>query len=212
MSGENIAAVKELLHSIGFDSGLEQALRANTCYLPASFDLRHTMNRGGDLCDFTFYITLANEVYQCTCYDAVCRKEVVIEDAAAASLETRMRIIDWHAMPSPATFDEIESIMQDLQQLMMTDVSSANLLMYKFWPGTALSAKINDGMTLRARYEVSQRFYITAGIQPISMDEAFRFLQSQWQARQTRRRTAPPPPAAAPKGRKAPKRKQSPDK
>lgn len=188
MVGENIVAVKELLHSIGFDSGLEQALRAKACYLPALFEVDYTLARESDSCLFLFHIKNESGIYACTYYDACYKKEIVIDDAAAASLETRMRLIDWHALPTFATFDDIESIVTDL---LLLDKVQAGLLMYKYWMHTPLEANITGIAALRAQYEISQRFYITAGAKPISMDEAYRFLQSQWLAKQARRRAAP---------------------
>jgi len=201
MVGENIAAVKELLDSIGFDSGLEQALRAKACYLPALFQIDYTLNRAGDSCVFVFHIKSVDSIYQCLFYDACYKKEVLITDDAAASLETRMQLIDWHALPAPSTFDEIESVIMDMQTLSVTEAQHANLLAYKYWAGTSLENKIAGLASLKAQYEITQRFYVSEGSKPISMDEAFRFLQSQWLAKQARKRA--PAPAAAPKARKA---------
>lgn len=200
-NGENIAAVKELLRGIGFDSGLEQALRAKACFLPALFEISCNLSRAGDSCVFTFHIKDVDGIYNCLYYDACYNKEVVIADDAAASLETRMQLVDWNATPTPGTFDEIESIIADMQLLNANDALHANLLAYKYWAGTVLENKINGLPTLKVQYEISQRFYVTEGSKPISMDEAFRFLQSQWQAKQARRRATAQ--VAAPKARKA---------
>lgn len=197
MVGENIAAVRELLHSIGFDSGLEQALRAKACYLPALFQIDYTLERTGDSCAFVFHIKNVEGIYTCMYYDACYKKEIIVDDATAASLESRMRLIDWHALPTADSFDEIESIISDMQLLAGADSLHANLLAYKYWLNTLLENKITGLAALKGQYEISQRFYITEGSKPISMDEAFRFLQSQWLARQARRRAAPPVPAKA---------------
>jgi len=197
MVGESIAAVRELLHSIGFDSGLEQALRAKACYLPALFQIDYTLERAGDSCAFIFHIKSEEGIYKCLYYDACYKKEIVIDDAATSSLESRMRLIDWHVLPTADSFDEIESIITDMQLLSAADALHANLLAYKYWVNTSLENKIAGLTSLKAQYEISQRFYVTEGAQPISMDEAFRFLQSQWLARQARRRAAPHPPAKA---------------
>ncbi|HWB27718.1 MAG TPA: hypothetical protein VG738_19720 [Chitinophagaceae bacterium] len=197
MVRENIAAVKELLSGIGFDSGLEQALRAKACYLPVLFQIDYTLNRSGDTCVFVFHIKNTDGIYQCLYYDACYKKEVVVNDDAASSLETRMQLVDWHAVPAPETFDEIESVITDMQTLAAADALHANLLAYKYWAGTLLESKIGGLASLKAQYEISQRFYVTEGSKPISMDEAFRFLQSQWLAKQARRRATPPAPAKA---------------
>lgn len=201
MVRENIAAVQELLVSIGFDSGLDQALRAKACFLPALFDICYTLERGGDRCLFVFHIKDIDGIYQCLYYDTCYTKELVIIDDAAASLETRMKLVNWHALPVPETFDEIESVIVDMQLLTTADAVHANLLAYKYWAGTALENKISGLASLKAQYEISQRFYVSEGSKPISMDEAFRFLQSQWLAKQARKRATAP--AAAPKARKA---------
>jgi len=191
MVGKNIAAVRELLRSIGFDSGLEQALRAKACYLPALFQIDYTLDRVGDSCVFVFHVKNEEGIYRCLYYDACYKKEIVIDDAAASSLETRMRLINWHVLPTADSFDEIESIITDMQLLSVADASYANLLAYKYWLNTSLENKIAGLTSLKAQYEISQRFYVTEGSKPISMDEAFRFLQSQWLAKQARRRAAP---------------------
>jgi hypothetical protein len=209
MERENIVAVIELLHSIGFDGGLEQALRAKACYLPVLFDINYTLARENDSCLFIFHIKNESGIYDCLYYDACYKKEIIIDDAAAASLETRMRFIDWHAVPSPESFDEIESIITDMQVLTDADPGHANLLAYKYWAGTSLENKIGGLTALRAQFEISQRFYVTAGAKPISIDEAFRFLQSQWLARQARRRAAPPATVKARKASRKAKHRES---
>ena len=203
MAGENIAALKELLQRMGFENGLEGALRAKACFLPPHFEVFHKIDKPGDACSFLLHVVI-NEagVYQCRYYDACYRKEIIIDDEMAASLETRMKVIDWQA-----DFDEIESVMLDLSTLAGSDLRLANLLQFKCWVDTPLENRVPDITAFRVQHEITQRFYVVEGSAPISVDEAFRFLQSRWLEKQARKKNGTAKaPTIAPKAHKATKK------
>ncbi len=198
MAGNNIAPVVKLLQTMGFENGLEHALRAKACFLPSHFEVLHKLDRAGDSCTFHLFFKEEAGMYKCLYYDACYRKEIVFDDAVAASLDTRMKVVDW-----TVDFDDIEAIMHDLKVI---DPQIANLLLFKYWSGSLLENSIGGIASLRLQYEISQRFYVIEGSTPISVDEAFRFLQSRWMEKQARKREAPTVPGIAPKARKATKK------
>ena len=201
MAGNNIAPIVKLLQTMGFENGLEHALRAKACFLPSHFEVLHKLNRAGDICSFHLFFKEEAGIYKCLYYDACYRKEIVFDDPVAASLDTRMQTIEWLT-----DFDDIEAVMHDLK---MMDAQLANLLQYKYWVGSPLENNIAGIASLRSQYEISQRFYVIEGSTPISVDEAFRFLQSRWMEKQARKREAPNVPGNKPKARKVTKKQKA---
>ncbi len=196
MAGNNLAPVVKLLQAMGFENGLERALRAKACFLPLHFEVFHKLDRAGDTCSFHLYFKEDAGMYKCLYYDACYRKEIAFDDPVVASLDSRMKTIDW-----AADFDDIEAIMHDLK---MVDPQTANLLLFKYWAGSPLESNLVSIAALRSQYEISQRFYVIEGSVPISVDEAFRFLQSRWMEKQARKKSeATKAPGVAPKARKS---------
>ncbi len=183
MAGDNIASLVELLQTMGFENGLEHALRAKACFLPLHFEAFHKLDRAGDTCSFRLHVKDDAGTYKCLYYDACYRKEIVFDDPVAASLDTRMKTIDW-----AADFEDIEAVMLDLK---MVDSQLANLLQYKYWADTLFENCVPNIATLRSQFEITQRFYVVEGSEPISVDEAFRFLQSRWMEKQARKKSEP---------------------
>ena len=207
MAGKNITAVKELLQQMGFENGLEHALRAKACFLPAHFELFHKMVKGGDTYTFSLRVEKQGDVYRCAYYNAGYRKEIILDDVSVAALETRMKAIDWIKLDN---WDSIEIAIADLQILSKTEEGTklANLLRCKYWLDTPLESMIPNAYFLRSHLEITQRFYLAEGTTPITVEEACRFLQSQWLAKHARKREAAKAPGHAPKARKAPKKKK----
>lgn len=57
-------------------------------------------------------------------------------------------------------------------------IPDAALVLYKYWAGTSLESLVPDVVALKTKYELMQRFYVSEKHQPITGDEAMRFLQN----------------------------------
>lgn len=202
MNEQNIRELKEQLLSIGFEVGLELALRRNLCFHPLRFTLQQGVERGGDRLKFRFYYEKAADenTYVCSCYDAVLYKEIQIPDVTtqefnSKELEERMAAINWKVeeilmnasvaqlYPVDGQREEaIESLVSILQLLERSEEGRqlVRLLKLKYWWDTPAERYMENLSSLKSQYEASQRFYFLEGAEVITIEEAYRFLNNKW--------------------------------
>ena len=107
-------------------------------------------------------------------------------------LDRRMADIDWSEAKEPGSVnlsDEsswgrekaIEAVVLDLFSMSETEAGKyvADYLRLKYWYGVPLLSAMYNLHALRAKYEISQRFYFFDN-QGISIEEAYRFLLNRW--------------------------------
>ncbi len=177
LNEKNITALKALAQSLGFEDGLESDLRKVVCFAPASFEVSKRLARGKDVCSATIYFEKNKTEYACLYYDVTMRKDIVLLDS---DLLFAMQKIDW-LLPEKYC-KEIDAVMDELNKL--TDQVLANKLKIKFWIDTPAEIYIPGLNVLRNQFEITQRFYFFENEQPITLDEAIRFLTIRWLEKQ----------------------------
>ncbi len=189
----NIQLLKDTLASLGFENGLENALRSHICYQPERFTLNARIQKDPDVMDFILYFEMHDSNgYACRYYDAILRKRSplegnIIADVNVPSLDKRMSLIDWN-IPASSTSsghdreESIDSVISDLKKLDNTEEGKkvAELLRLKYWPGTLAESLTGSGGIGRNKSELSQRFYFFDGRSQITVEEAYRYLCNRW--------------------------------
>lgn len=199
---ENVETIKQQLLALGFEDGLEQALLFQLCFLPEQFLLRHRKRRGPDTLVFTLHFERIGNAYDFRFYDAGLQKPISFDDAGGYSdlclaLDEKMKMVDWKNFNVAVTLESarlVETIMMGLAELSENDLGKefADRLRFKHWMHTDLEYKVQLTQPLRSRFETSQRFYFFEGEDPITIDEAHRFLQIKWMERQMQLRKKQP--------------------
>ncbi len=201
MNMENISALTEQLHSLGFeDAGY--SLMKRICFRPEKFTLAQKLEKGIEQVSFQLYFERneKNDDYALIYYDAILQKELSFGDGAIngvdiAILEKQMSTIDWkkafdfaeNKRWSPTdkvsweNEQKIETIIKSLAALEITEEgkSVAAALKLKYWNGTAYFELFDSITQTKSKGEISQRFYSSEGQPGISVDEAYRFLQNR---------------------------------
>lgn len=181
--------MKARLQSLGFHSNLEERLMAFVAFNPVSFDLPFRILEGNDCCSFYVHFEKGQlELYDTMYYTAVLHKMIPIP-TALMELDQLMQHVDWNRLWKCRFEEEIkedqlvnvQSAAAVLEQLRTT--AGTELLQYKYWAGTPLESMIENLSNFKSTYEITQRFYIIEGQQPITGNEAMRFLQSKWMER-----------------------------
>lgn len=196
MNSKNISSLAEMLVGIGFDSSIGQRLVQHICFKPSSFILTERLSRGNDLLTCTIFLERKADNYMCHYYDVSLFRETALPDLTIQSvsvreLDKRMAGIAWDVSGQDEfnfvnedtwqrEFD-IETIVTDLSRLAVAEEGRhlADYLKVKYWSGVSLPAPGENLNALRAKFEVSQRFYFFDG-KGISVDEAYRFLLNRW--------------------------------
>ncbi len=200
----NIQSLVQQLLTIGIAEEIEGSIRKNICLHPDNFHVLREYRRDSDVTYILFQFEKKDGIYQCVYYEAVLRKEiavpeVVVNEVNLPELDEKMSAIRW-IVEAPGTVstqdhkdrwqreEKIEAIVTALQQLSSTadGAALADLLRFKHWCKTPLQHLIAHAARLRKRYEIWQRFYFYADEQPITIDEAFRFLCHRWREKQMR--------------------------
>lgn len=189
MDKVNKERIKARLHELGFDYQAEEKLMGQLCFSPATFDLPFHKVSGEDEC--SFLVHLACDIagnYVVTDYSACLRKGLVL-DLPSTKIAQRMAGIDWNRLAffrcsssvtvELSVLEEAYDILQEVGKL-----EESSMVLYKYWAGTSLEILIPGLASLRNRYELTQRFYVSDQHSPISSDEAIRFLQNRWMERQ----------------------------
>lgn len=203
MDIRNISKLIETLAELGFPSSTGKTLLFNTCLHQKSFAIREQMCFGEDIIYYQLYFKEdASKKLICSYYDATLRKAVeipalVVNGMDVSDLEKRMRAVIWQIPSEDNTgaFDisdkntwkqeaEIEVITKDLETLgsIAEGADLANMLKYKFWVNPNFQSMIPELISLRSRYELTQRFYLISG-DGITTNEAYRFLNNRWTER-----------------------------
>lgn len=202
MNIENIHSLASTLRSIGLEGNVEKDLLQYACFLPAAFTLTRQVLKDKDLVTCSFYFARTKEVYACSYYEVALLKNLELPDRVVASvhvgeLDQRMAAIHWDAGEGPgedvnlqdeATWKrerEIEQVVKDLLQLKSGEEGKyfADALKVKHWSYGNVHPLFENLQALRARFEISQRFYLVEG-QVISIEEAYRFLLNKWMEKQ----------------------------
>lgn len=202
---ENIMHLMARFQSLGFgvsvDGAVEAAVRASLCFQKERFEIRDVLVREGDTCIVTVLCAMepAKNAFDTIYYDVVLRKamvldEVVINGVEVQKLNAVMREINWvcayqgklvlisDSLPGVEQTKKIETILYQLAKLGESSDGErvANQLRFHHWVDTILEQVVSNFSSLRWQYEISQRFYFFEEEQPISIDEAYRFLKSKW--------------------------------
>lgn len=189
----NIQALTTTLQSLGFEHGLESALRAQVCFQPERFTITARTQKDPDVMDFVLHFEMHDSNgYACRYYDAILRKrtpleEQVIGDVTITALDKRMSQVDWnlpqHSSHSTREREEaIDSIITDLKKLDAHEEGRrvSELLRLKYWPGTLVETMLGGSGSLKGKQEISQRFYFFDGRSQITVEEAYRYLCNRW--------------------------------
>lgn len=187
---EQVDHLNKQLRVLGFGESLEKELLFQLCFLPEQLTLRHIKKYGADIVAFSLLFERGSGGYQCKYFDASLQKQISFDDAGGysdlcGSLDKMMSSIDWVRLSLLLTIEmagEVEGIMHGLQELGENDEGKefADRLRYKYWINTDLEHRIQLNQSLRNRFEVNQRFYFFEEESPITIDEAYRFLNNKW--------------------------------
>lgn len=189
MNKMNLEAIKARLVALGFDHEVEEKLMAEICFSPSVFDLRFVHASGQDEGSFLVHIARATSgEYAVVHYTASLRKAVVLNPASQVMAE-RMGKIDWKLIASyrgTATVSIDLSILKEASAVLQeaAKLEEYPLILYKYWTGTTLEALVPGIASLKSKYELSQRFYVSEEHTAIRSGEAIRFLQNRWTERQ----------------------------
>lgn len=189
MNTMNLEAIKARLVALGLDHEVEEKLMSEIVFGPAVFDLRFVRLSGLDTGIFLVHIERsASGEYTVVHYIASLRKAVVLNPASQVMAE-RMEKIDWKLIASyrGSSFVTIDlSILKEAFAVLQEAAKLAEypLILYKYWAGTTLEALVPEVASLKSKYELSQRFYVSEEHTAIRSDEAIRFLQNRWRERQ----------------------------
>ena len=196
MNTENISNLAAIISRAGFEN-LNYRLVQHVCCKPVHFVLTEKIVRSADNLSCQLYFERHNNDYKLSHYDATLIREqtmpvLSINQVAIHELEKRMKSIDWQLPESGIVFrlnDEqtwerektIEAIINDLGRLGATveGKAYADILKVRFWSGTLIEEITGSLAPVRAKLEISQRFYVLDG-ECITIDEALRFLQNRW--------------------------------
>jgi len=193
MNKMNLEAIKAQLVALGFDHEIEEKLMSEIIFGPAVFDLRFVHASGQDEGSFLVHIARATSgEYTVVHYTASLRNSVVLNPASQVMAE-RMEKIDWKLIASyrGSSFVTIDlSILKEAFAVLQEAAKLAEypLILYKYWAGTTLEALVPGVASLKSKYELLQRFYVSEEHTAIRSDEAIRFLQNRWTERQMQQR------------------------
>lgn len=198
MNIQNIASLSEMLASIGFDTGIGYRLLQHICFKPTDFILTEQLQKGKDSLTCSILFERKGDEYTCNYYDVSLLREMEMPDLVVNTINLReldqsMSEINWqmdHYGRNVFNPDDEESWLREKKiEKIVTDVSKlsftkegkhfADCLKLKHWSGLSLNGITGNLHTIRARFEVSQRFYFFDG-QGILIEEAYRFLLNRW--------------------------------
>lgn len=203
MNIQNIGSVADTLRSLGFASHLGNKLLRHICFSKPEFAIKERMTIGSDIVNFNLIFQCKSEKheYACIYYDATLRKEInvtgsIINGVNTKELEKQMQEIEWsidcenhinknfnsEEKDSWLREEKIDKVVMQLQSLSSVEEGEdiADCLRFKFWCDTPAQDMVRNINTLKARYEISQRFYFFDNGSCISAEEAYRFLNNRW--------------------------------
>lgn len=205
MNIENILATAEALESLGFESPIAPYLALQASFNQANFSIQQRHTKDKNIITCILYFEKDNDKYSCLYFDAILRKEIIIADTTVngidcKEIDLRMQEVNWRSMflfqgdkelsmKKSADWDneeKIESIVSDITILESTDEGRdvAERLKVKYWCDTPVQDIIANLHILRAKFEISQRFYFFDGQSGIGVEEAYRFLNNRWLEKQ----------------------------
>lgn len=196
-------ALSEQLKTLGF-SELLHPLVKRICFKPKRFVIGHQVEKGGNIlrCQLSFESDeKAISGYIFSYYDAFFQPAQsyngIISGVDISLLAKKMAEINWTkafdfserkngADVEKEAFENELKVAAAMESLLTLQFSVegqgiAVSLKQKYWFG--ISGQENNGMVdtaIKARAEVSQRFYMMDGQSSISLDEAYRYLQNRW--------------------------------
>jgi hypothetical protein len=206
MNIENISALMGQLQSLGFEN-MGYSLLKRISFKPEKFILSQKTERGKDKLSFQLFFdkNVKQDIYVLSYYDATLQKETPLIDAAinginTFNLEKLMIEIDWKNafdfvtkkllnLEDKTSWEKelkVESVIESLSDLEKSEhgkVVSVGLKL-KYWAGISYQELFGNISPLKNKSEVSQRFYLFEGQTGISVDEAYRFLQNRWLAKE----------------------------
>lgn len=203
MSESNIRLLAGQLESLGVIKSVDKALNAAISFLPERFELRDIEKRSNLMIIVAVQFAVSGEdKYIVPYYDVTLRRAVVfstdlISGINISALDQEMQAIDWliqnsikflrtdMELPSLEKSQAIFSVMKKLRQIEQFNARElANLLRFKHWADTPYESLIPGLPAIKSQFEVTQRFYFFDEEQPISKDEAVRFLNIQLMGKQ----------------------------
>jgi hypothetical protein len=189
MNEKSIEAVTARLVALGFAPAVETVLRCNVCFAPDAFDIFQVKAVGADWCQFAVHLEkVPGGGYEIKYYVATLRKPVIVP-AELTSLNVMMESIDWNILatgknnPVQIATNVIQTAAEVMEQLSRAG-NAAEFLKYKFWVGTSLEPQVQHINSLKAEWEISERFYLFDESDLITFAEAVRFLNSRWKEKQ----------------------------
>lgn len=196
MNLENVSSLTAILAHTGFQN-LSYRLLQHICCRPVQFILTERLVRESDCLTCQLHFERKGDEFAFTYYDAALIREqsmptLTINQVTLRNLEEKMSEINWRQaepvsvfrLDDPLTWARekaIEQVIAELARISATEEGKmyADILKVRFWSGTLLEELTGNLTAIRAKLEVSQRFYI-AGYNGITVDEALRFLQNRW--------------------------------
>ena len=189
MNEKNIAILKTRLVQLGFEPSVETMLRCHMCFQPAGFDLSCSRVVGADLFLFSVRVEASERgEYSLRFYGATLRKSVALP-AELELMGRSMHGIDWNGLVlgkttlGSVTNDMAMGAFEVLEKLKGIG-TNADLLKFKYWAGTSLEPMVPQLASLKAEWEISERFYFFDETLMITFDDAVRFLSSRWLEKQ----------------------------
>lgn len=181
-----IMSLKTRLLSLGFDGGIEEKLMSQMCFLEANFLLHFHQVNGEDHCHYRVKVEKTDkEVYDIPYFTTVLRKGIVLHELLKP-YDRKMEKINWlqiaEAKVSSKQIVVPLEMIQEATQLLreLAGMEDYGLLLYKYWVGTPLESLVPNLVTIKARQEISQRFYVVDEVHAITAQEACKFLQNRW--------------------------------
>lgn len=201
MNIQNIATLASKLESLGFEH-LGYLLLKKISFRLQNFWLVSKVNHLKSDLNFQLFIqkNVVTDNYELLYYDAILKlsseaSEHVINGIDIEEIKTAMAKIDWKnafdlttGKNSPVNEksdwkkeEDVELVIENLERLEKSEngKSIATSLKLEFWAGLPYQDLFGNIAPVKNKYEISQRFYCTAGQPDISVDEAYRFLQNR---------------------------------
>ncbi|MDZ4070655.1 MAG: hypothetical protein U1C70_02420 [Sediminibacterium sp.] len=181
-----IMSLKTRLLSLGFDGGMEEKLMSRMCFSEDSFLLHFNHVNGNDSCHYSVKVEKTDkEGYDIPYFIAVLRKGIMLNELLKP-YDRKMEKINWlqiaEARGSSKQIVVPLEMIQEATLLLkeLAGIEDSTLILYKYWVDTPLEALVPNLSAIKARQEISQRFYVVDEVHTISAQEAFKFLQNRW--------------------------------
>jgi len=201
MNIQNIAALAGKLEELGFGN-MGYLLLKKISFRPESFSLPVKNGQSNSPLRFQIFIQRKGKSgeYELMYYDAFLQPDSIkmkslIAGVDISVLRNAMTKIDWrnafdftagkhlsiNEQSNWETEQEIESVIEQLESLEKSDDGKivSTTLKLEFWSGLPYQELFGNITPVKNKDDIWQRFYFAMGQPGISVDEAYRFLQSR---------------------------------